>query len=47
MTSFYDQLNGWVDGIIRLIQSFLALLGIDSDIAKLLGLKKEDENTGE
>ena len=42
MSAYYDD-----DGIIRLIQSFLALLGIDSDLAKLLGLKNEEENAGE
>lgn len=45
MTSFYDQLNGWVDGIIKLIKSVLALIGVDSDLAKLFGLKGEESES--
>ena len=28
MTSFYDQVNGWLDMVIRFVQSILALIGI-------------------
>ncbi len=43
MTSFYDQLNGWVNMVIRFVQSILALLGIKPEsIGEQLSLNKED-----
>lgn len=39
MTSFYDQLNGWVDMVIRFLQSILALVGIEpGSIGNMLGI---------
>ncbi len=41
MTSFYDQLNGWVDMVIRFVQSILALIGIKPDsVGEMLSINR-------
>jgi spore maturation protein SpmB len=41
MTSFYDQVNGWLDMVIRFVQSILALIGIKPEsVGEMLSISQ-------